>query len=136
MQEHKKYFYQPDLTTAIINWCWVLLILVIGIIIAFEYTYFQWVTGAFIAVFLIIASLSIFRRTVTVSPTKLVFSRVLQSQFMTIPVKDIRQPVFTKCTMTITVHGEVMTFTFSNRSIKSLRAFLQASAKEEAADVA
>ncbi|WP_276858938.1 EbsA family protein [Limosilactobacillus ingluviei] len=125
-EERKQYFYQPDMTTAIINWCWVLLILVVGIIIAFEYTYFQWVTATFIGVFLIIAGLSIFRRTLVVTPTKLVFSRVLQGQFMTIPIKDIRQPVFTNHTMTITVHGEVMTFSFSNRSLASLKAFLRA----------
>lgn len=124
-EERKQYFYQPDMTTAIINWCWVLLILVVGIIIAFEYTYFQWVTATFIGVFLIIAGLSIFRRTLVVTPTKLVFSRVLQGQFMTIPIKDIRQPVFTNHTMTITVHGEVMTFSFSNRSLASLKAFLR-----------
>ncbi|WP_255463179.1 EbsA family protein [Lactobacillus sp. 3B(2020)] len=129
-EEQKKYFYQPDMTTAIINWCWILIILVVGIIIAFEYTYFQWVTGTFIAIFLIIAGLSIFRRTLVVSPSKFVFSRVLQGQFLTIPVKDIRQPVFTKHTMTITVHGEVMTFSLSNRSINSLRSFLQESAKK------
>ncbi|MBM6728299.1 EbsA family protein [Limosilactobacillus ingluviei] len=125
-EERKQYFYQPDMTTAIINWCWVLLILVVGIIIAFEYTYFQWVTATFIGVFLIIAGLSIFRRTLVVTPTKLVFSRVLQGQFMTIPIKDIRQPVFTNHTMTITVHGEVMTFSFSHRSLASLKAFLRA----------
>ena len=94
MEEQKKYFYQPDMTTAIINWCWILMILVIGIIIAFEYTYFQWITGTLIAIFLIIAVLSIFRRTLVVSPTKFVFSRVLQGQFLTIPVKDIRRPSF------------------------------------------
>ena len=125
-EERKQYFYQPDMTTAIINWCWVLLILVVGIIIAFEYTYFQWVTATFIGVFLIISGLSIFRRTLVVTPTKLVFSRVLQGQFMTIPIKDIRQPVFTNHTMTITVHGEVMTFSFSRRSLASLKAFLRA----------
>ena len=98
----------------------------VGIIIAFEYTYFQWVTATFTDVFLIIAGLSIFRRTLVVTPTKLVFSRVLQGQFMTIPIKDIRQPVFTNHTMTITVHGEVMTFSFSRRSLASLKAFLRA----------
>lgn len=130
MEEHKKYFYQPDLTSAIINWCWILLVLVVGIIIAFEYTYFQWVTASFIAVFLLLALTAIFRRTVVVTPSKLVFSRVLQSQFMTIPLKDIRQPVFTKYTFSFTVHGEVMTFTFSPRSIQSLRAFLKDSQQQ------
>ena len=59
-EERKQYFYQPDMTTAIINWCWVLLILVVGIIIAFEYTYFQWVTATFIGVFLILRACRFF----------------------------------------------------------------------------
>ena len=78
-EERKQYFYQPDMTTAIINWCWVLLILVVGIIIAFEYTYFQWVTATFIGVFLIIAGLSIFRRTLVVT-TKLALFMGLAGQ--------------------------------------------------------
>lgn len=121
MEEEKRYFYQPDLTTAIIDWSWILLILVVGIIIAFEYTHFNWITGVLIAIFLLIACLSIFSRTVKVTPSKLVFSRVLVHDYMSIPMKDIRQPVFTKHTMTLTINGEVMTFSFSHRSLVSIQ---------------
>src|SRR5699024_12512940 len=98
-EERKQYFYQPDMTTAIIHWCWVLLILVVGIIIAFEYTYFQWVTATFIGFFLIISGLLLFRRTLVVTPTKLVFSLLLHGHFLSIPIKDIRQQVFSHHTM-------------------------------------
>ena len=47
-EEQKRFFYQPDLTTAIIDWSWTLLVLIIGIIIAFEITHFQWITALFI----------------------------------------------------------------------------------------
>ena len=40
------------------------------------------------------------------------------------PLDEIRQPRFTRHTLSITVRGEVMTFTFSHRSITSLRAIL------------
>lgn len=125
MEEQKRFFYQPDLTTAIIDWSWTFIILIIGIIIAFEITHFQWITATFIAVFLIIAVLQIFRRTVIISPSKMVFNRVLVKDYLTIPIKNIRQPLFTKHTMTITVQGEVMTFSFTERSLNSIKHLLK-----------
>ncbi|HIX35061.1 MAG TPA: EbsA family protein [Candidatus Limosilactobacillus merdigallinarum] len=132
MEEEKRYFYQPDMTTAIIDWSWTLIVLVIGIIIAFEITHFNWITAVFIIAFLLLAGLEIFSRTVTVTPTKMVFSRVMSHNFLSIPLKDIRQPLFTKHTLSITVNGEVMTFTFTQRSLQSIKHFLkQAGVLEE-----
>lgn len=125
MEEQKRYFYQPDLTTTIIDWSWTLIILIIGIIIAFEITHFQWITATFIAVFLVFTILEVFRRTVTMTPTKMVFNRVLSSEYLVVPLKDVRQPIFTKHTMSITVHGEVMTFSFSQRSLRSMQMFFK-----------
>lgn len=125
MEEEKRYFYQPDMTTTIIDWSWTLIVLVIGIIIAFEITHFNWITAVFIIAFLLLAGLEIFSRTVTVTPTKMVFSRVMSHNFLSIPLKDIRQPLFTKHTLSITVNGEVMTFTFTQRSLQSIKHFLK-----------
>ena len=124
-EEQKRFFYQPDLTTAIIDWSWTLFVLIIGIIIAFEITHFQWITALFIVIFLILAALQIFRRTVVISPSRFVFNRLLVKEYLSVPVKDIRQPIFTKHTLTITVHGEVMTFSFTQRSLNSIKHFLK-----------
>ena len=124
-EEQKRFFYQPDLPTAIIDWSLTLIILIIGIIIAFEITHFQWITALFIIVFLVLAALQIFRRTVVISPSRLVFNRLLVKDYLSVPVKDIRQPIFTKHTMTITVHGEVMTFSFTQRSLNSIKLLFQ-----------
>ena len=124
-EEQTRFFYQPDLTTAIIDWSWTLLVLIIGIIIAFEITHFQWITALFIVIFLILAALQIFRRTVVISPSRFVFNRLLVKEYLSVPVKDIRQPIFTKHTLTITVHGEVMTFSFTQRSLNSIKHFLK-----------
>ena len=124
-EEQKRFFYQPDLTTAIIDWSWTLLVLIIGIIIAFEITHFQWITALFIVIFLILAALQIFSRTVVISPSRFVFNRLLVKEYLSVPVKDIRQPIFTKHTLTITVHGEVMTFSFTQRSLNSIKHFLK-----------
>ena len=124
-EEQRRFFYQPDLTTAIIDWSWTLLVLIIGIIIAFEITHFQWITALFIVIFLILAALQIFRRTVVISPSRFVFNRLLVKEYLSVPVKDIRQPIFTKHTLTITVHGEVMTFSFTQRSLNSIKHFLK-----------
>ena len=131
MEEEKRYFYQPDPTSAIIQWCWMLLIGIAGVVVWLEITHFNWITALLLALFIILAVLAIGRRTVLVTPTKMVFERMLQNRFLVIPLKDIRQPRFTKHTMTITVNGEVMTFSFSARSIDSLKITLGNAVKNE-----
>ena len=131
MEEEKRYFYQPDPTSAIIQWCWMLLIGIAGVVVWLEITHFNWITALLLALFIILAVLAIGQRTVLVTPTKMVFDRMLQNRFLVIPFKDIRQPRFTKHTMTITVNGEVMTFSFSARSIDSLKITLGNAVKNE-----
>lgn len=121
MEEETRYFYQPDLTGTIISWCWTFLLFLIGLIIWLEITHFQWVTAVFFAAFVILTFLEIKRRTVLITPTKLVFSRLLQRDYLMIPLADILQPRFTKHTVTMTVNGEVLNFTFSKKAIKRLK---------------
>ena len=94
MEEETRYFYQPNLTTTIISWCWTFLIFIAGLVV---------------------------RRTVLITPSKMVFSRVLQKDYLVIPLADIRQPRFTKHTVSLTVNGEVFNFAFSNKAIRRLK---------------
>lgn len=130
LEEQKRYFYQQDPTTAVISWSWTFIILIIGVVVWLEITHFQWITAAFLAAFLVITVLAIFRRTMTVKKDEIVFNRILQKEYMVVPLNEIRQPRFTRHTLSITVRGEVMTFTFSNRSINSLRAILTDATKQ------
>lgn len=132
MEEETRYFYQPDLTGTIISWCWTFLLFLIGLIIWLEITHFQWITAVFFAAFAILTFLEIKRRTVLITPTKLVFSRLLQRDYLMIPLADIRQPRFTKHTVTMTVNGEVLNFTFSEKAINRLK--LALSNQAEGAD--
>ena len=93
-------------------------------VIWLEITHFQWITAAFLVAFFAVAALAVFRRTMTVKKDEIVFNRILQKEYMVVPLDEIRQPRFTRHTLSITVRGEVMTFTFSHRSITSLRAIL------------
>ena len=124
MEEQKRYFYQQDPTTAVISWSWTFIILIIGVVIWLEITHFQWITAAFLVAFFAVVALAVFRRTMTVKKDEIVFNRILQKEYMVVPLDEIRQPRFTRHTLSITVRGEVMTFTFSHRSITSLRAIL------------
>lgn len=121
MEEETRYFYQPDLTGTIISWCWTFLLFLVGLIIWLEITHFQWMTALFFVAFAILTFLGIKRRTVLITPTKLVFSRLLQRDYLMIPLADIRQPRFTKHTVTMTVNGEVLNFTFTQKAIKRLQ---------------
>lgn len=125
MEEEKRYFYQPNLTTAIIDWCWTLMVLIIAIIIWLEITHFQWISACLIALFVILAFLNILRRTVVITPSKMVYSRILQKDFLTIPLKDVRQPIFTKHTLTMTVNGEILTFTFRKQAIADIQRMMK-----------
>lgn len=132
MEEETHYFYQPDLTGAIISWCWTFMIFLLGLIIWLEITHFQWITAVLFAIFLIFVVLEIFRRIVVITPTKMTFSRVLQKNYLVIPIADIRQPRFTKHTVNFTVNGEVFNFTFSKKAIRRLKLALKAQAEKQA----
>lgn len=124
MEEETRYFYQPDLTGTIISWSWTFMIFVAGLVVWLEITHFQWISGVLFAFFAILVVLEIKRRTVLVTPTKLTFSRLLQRDYLVIPLADVRQPHFTKHTVTMTVNGEVLNFTFTNRAVRRLRALI------------
>ncbi|HJF48010.1 MAG TPA: EbsA family protein [Limosilactobacillus oris] len=130
MEEETRYFYQPDLTGAIISWSWTFLIFVAGLVVWLEITHFQWLTAILFALFAMLTFLEIKRRTVLVTPTKLTFSRLLQRDYLVIPLADIRQPHFTKHTVTMTVNGEVLNFTFSNKAVRRLQALIKQQEKE------
>ncbi|WP_288636072.1 EbsA family protein [uncultured Limosilactobacillus sp.] len=130
MEEETRYFYQPDLTGAIISWSWTFLIFVAGLVVWLEITHFQWLTAILFTLFAILTFLEIKRRTVLVTPTKLTFSRLLQRDYLVIPLADIRQPHFTKHTVTMTVNGEVLNFTFSNKAVRRLQALIKQQEKE------
>ncbi len=125
MEEETRYFYQPDLTGTIISWCWTFLLFLAGLIIWLEITHFQWISAVFFVAFAILTFLEIKRRTVLITPTKLVFSRLLQRDYLMIPLADIRQPRFTKHTVTMTVNGEALNFTFTEKAIKRLQLALK-----------
>ena len=130
MEEETRYFYQPDLTGAIISWSWTFLIFVAGLVVWLEITHFQWLTAILFALFAILTFLEIKRRTVLVTPTKLTFSRLLQRDYLVIPLADIRQPHFNKHTVTMTVNGEVLNFTFSNKAVRRLQALIKQQERE------
>ncbi len=130
MEEETRYFYQPDLTGAIISWSWTFLIFVAGLVAWLEITHFQWLTAILFALFAILTFLEIKRRTVLVTPTKLTFSRLLQRDYLVIPMADIRQPHFTKHTVTMTVNGEVLNFTFSNKAVRRLQVLIKQQERE------
>lgn len=130
MEEETRYFYQPDLTGAIISWSWTFLIFVAGLVVWLEITHFQWLTAILFALFAILTFLEIKRRTVLVTPTKLTFSRLLQRDYLVIPLADIRQPHFTKHTVAMTVNGEVLNFTFSNKAVRRLQALIKQQERE------
>lgn len=125
MEEETRYFYQPDLTGTIISWCWTFLIFIAGLVIWLEITHFQWMTATLFAIFVILVFLEIKRRTVLVTPSKLTFSRLLQKDYLVIPLADIRQPHFTKHTVTMTVNGEVLCFTFFQRTVRRLATLIK-----------
>lgn len=125
VEEEQKYFYQQDPTSAVISWSWTFLILIAGVVVWLEVTHFQWLSAFLLGLAILIGVLAISRRTLTVTKNEMIFNRLLQRHFLVVPIKEIRQPRFTRHTMSITVRGQVMTFTFSRRALVSLRALLR-----------
>lgn len=134
MEEEQKYFYQQDPTSAVISWSWTLLILIAGVVVWLEITHFQWLSALLLGLALLIGILAICRRTLTVTKSEMIFNRLFQRRFLVVPIKEIRQPRFTRHTMSITVRGSVLTFTFSHRALESLRALLKDAAVQDQFD--
>ena len=59
---HYHFFYQPSPIVAVIDGCWTLIILLIGVIFWLEVTHFQWITLWFFIVFFVMVGLEIFCR--------------------------------------------------------------------------
>lgn len=125
MEEQQRFFYQPNPVSAVINWCWTVLILLVGIIVWLEITHFQWITAALFLLFILLTFLQVTRRTVLVTPTKLIFSRVLQKDYLVVPRDLIRQLKFTKHSMHMTVNGQTMFFSFMPNSLTLLKQQLE-----------
>lgn len=123
MQE-EKFFYQPNLVNTIIIWSWTTMILLLGIIMWLEITHFQWITAVLFLIFIALTVLQIFRRTLKITPDKLVFSRMLQANYLTIPKSNLEQLRFTNSTLQFTAGGQTFYFTFTPHSLAAIKGIL------------
>jgi uncharacterized membrane protein YdbT with pleckstrin-like domain len=123
MQE-EKFFYQPNLVNTIIIWSWTTMILLLGIIMWLEITHFQWITAVLFLIFIALTVLQIFRRTLKITPDKLVFSRMLQANYLTIPKSNLEQLRFTNSTLQFTAGGQTFYFTFTPHSLAAIKEIL------------
>lgn len=120
-EEQQRYFYQPNPVNAIISWCWTVLILLVGIIVWLEITHFQWITAGLFLIFIALTFFQINRRTLIMTPTTLVFNRVLQQQYLVIPREMLHQLKFTKRTLQFTVNGQTMYFSFAPNTLAMIK---------------
>lgn len=120
-EEQQRYFYQPNPVSAIISWCWTILILLLGIIIWLEITHFQWITAVLFLIFIVLTFFQINRRTLIMTPTTLIFNRMLQQQYLVIPREMLHQLKFTKRTLQFTVNGQTMYFSFTPSTLTTIK---------------
>lgn len=130
-EQEQRYFYQPNMTTTIISWSWTFVILLVGIIIWLEITHFQWITATLFILFAILTILQVFRRTMIITPTKVIFNKVLQNKYLVIPKADIKHLKFNKQSMHFTINGQTMYFTFSQHTLYSIKKQLQPAQTED-----
>lgn len=120
-EEQQRYFYQPNPVSAIISWCWTILFLLLGIIFWLEITHFQWITAILFVIFIALTFFQINRRTLIMTPTTLVFNRVLQQQYLVIPREMLQQLKFTKRTLQFTINGQTMYFSFTPSTLATIK---------------
>lgn len=124
-QQQQRYFYQPNPVSAVTSWCWTILILLLGIIVWLEFTHFQWITAVLFILFALLAVFQIIRRTMIMTPTALVFNRLLQRRYLVIPREMLHQLRFTKRTLKFTVNGQTMYFSFTPNTLATIKQQLQ-----------
>lgn len=100
------------------------MILIVGVIIWLEITVFNPFTAAFLSIWLLVASLVLLRRTLVITPTKLIINRLWQSRAVEIDWDSVRHFTTQGKTTMFTVNGQWFTLTMSKRAQRAIQQHL------------
>ncbi|WP_125684670.1 EbsA family protein [Levilactobacillus yonginensis] len=123
--QERRFLYQPNPLSSIINWSWTLLVLFMGAIMWLEVTTFNWYTLGLFAVFALLCWLEIHFRNITMADGVLTVSTVLNHRHLVIPLNQVSSVKVTRYRLGIVAQGKIYQFLLPRNSAIELAGLIQ-----------
>ncbi|WP_204120757.1 MULTISPECIES: EbsA family protein [Levilactobacillus] len=123
--QERRFLYQPNPLSSIINWSWTLIVLLIGAIFWLEVTHFNWYTLGFFVAFAFLCWLEIHFRNITMANGVLTVSTVLNHRHLVIPLNQVRSVQQSRYRLGIVAQGKIYQFLLPRNSAIELASLLQ-----------
>ncbi|MCF6515062.1 pore-forming protein [Lactobacillus sp. S2-2] len=104
--QKRKFLYQPNLYSSIIDWSWTVAFLLIGIILWLEVTHFNTSTLIFMLIFIILSWYQIYCRKIIVDNDFLIFKSALNPIGKKMKISEISN---------VNINNNIIMFTFKNK---------------------
>ncbi|MFC6261237.1 EbsA family protein [Levilactobacillus fujinensis] len=133
--QERRFLYQPNPISSVINWSWTLMVLMLGAIFWLEITHFNWYTLGLFVVFALLCWLEIHYRNITMANGVLTVSTVLNHRHLVIPLDQVRSVNLAHYRLGIVAQGKIYQFLLPRNSAIELagliREAMTVNAKEE-----
>ncbi|MGX6429655.1 EbsA family protein [Levilactobacillus yonginensis] len=123
--QERRFLYQPNPLSSIINWSWTLLVLFMGAIMWLEVTTFNWYTLGLFAAFALLCWLEIHFRNITMADGVLTVSTVLNHRHLVIPLNQVSSVKVTRYRLGIVAQGKIYQFLLPRNSAIELAGLIQ-----------
>ncbi|MFC6208085.1 EbsA family protein [Levilactobacillus tongjiangensis] len=123
--QERRFLYQPNPLSSIINWSWTLLVLFMGAIMWLEVTTFNWYTLGLFLAFALLCWLEIHFRNITMADGVLTVSTVLNHRHLVIPLNQVSSVKVTRYRLGIVAQGKIYQFLLPRNSAIELAGLIQ-----------
>ncbi|KRK36590.1 EbsA family protein [Levilactobacillus parabrevis] len=124
--QERRFLYQPNPVSSIINWSWTLMVLMVGAIFWLEVTHFNWWTLGFFVAFAILCWVEVHYRNITMANGVLTVSTVLNHRHLVIPLAHVSAVRVSRYRMGIVAQGKIYQFLLPRNSAIELAGLIQA----------
>lgn len=114
--QERRFLYQPNPLSSVINWSWTLIVLMMGAIFWLEITHFNWYTLGFFVAFALLCWIEIHFRNITMAKGVLTVSTVLNHRHLVIPLKQISSVHLSRYRLGLVAQGKIYQFLLPRNS--------------------
>ncbi|WP_024746339.1 EbsA family protein [Levilactobacillus namurensis] len=122
--QERRFLYQPNPVSSIINWSWTFMFLFMGAIFWLEVTHFNWITLSFFIAFAFLCWLEIHFRNITMANQVLTVSTVLNHRNLVIPLHQISHVSLSRYRLGIVAQGRIYQFLLPKNSAIELASLI------------
>ncbi|MBS0946319.1 pore-forming protein [Levilactobacillus brevis] len=123
--QERRFLYQPNPISSVINWSWTFMVLLMGAIFWLEVTHFNWYTLGFFIAFAVLCWAEIHFRNVTMANGVLMVSTVLNHRHLVIPLHQVSSVQVSRYRLGIVAQGKIYQFLLPRNSVIELAGLIQ-----------